>query len=222
MNLETHFACGWVLGNLWPGAARRERFLAVAAALISDVDGLSYLAGESAFSNWHHTVGHNVFVTVPLVVGAALLARKGRTFSTVVMVLLAFLSHMVGDYFLSGWELWPLWPASRWEVMFRPRMGLDHPANVVLSYASFAMMAASLWMWGRSPLELFWPSRDALLARAVRPCGLRCDECGEKLRLNHAVIGRGSRIVCRKCAARAKADRAEGRKQAAEISGSAR
>jgi hypothetical protein len=137
------------------------------------------------------------------------------------MVSVAFASHMLGDYFLSGWELWPLWPASRWEVMFRPRMGLDHPANVVLSYGSLALLAASLWIWGRSPLELFWPGRDALLARAVRPSGLHCDGCRQKLRLNHAVIGRGSRIICRKCAADAKASKTPSRKQSTEVGSTA-
>ena len=199
VNLEVHIAAGWLLGNLWPGAGRRERLLALAAASLSDLDGLSYLAGRFAYVNWHHTIGHGVLTMAPLVLLASLVARKGRMLSTALLIELAFLTHLLGDYFFSGWGLQLLWPISHHEVMFRPRIGLDHPVNIALSYLSFLLMAGSLWIWGRSPLEFIRPGADSLLARAVRPRRLRCDECGQKLLLSRAVLAGGYRIICRTC-----------------------
>ncbi len=204
MNLEAHIAAGWLLGNLWPNAGRRERLLALAAASVSDLDGLSYLAGQSAYVNWHHTVGHNVYSMAPLLLAAVLAARKGRMLSTILLTELAFLTHLLGDYFFSGWGLQLLWPISHHEVMFRPRIGLDHPVNIALSYLSFALMAASLWIWGRSPLEFIWPRADSLLVRALHLRRLHCDECGRKLHLRRAVLAANYRIICRECASKAK------------------
>ena len=197
-------AAGWLLGNVWPGAGRRERLIALAAASISDLDGLSYLAGQSAYVNWHHTIGHSVITMVPLLLVAGLAARKERMISTILLIELAFVTHLLGDYFFSGWGLQLFWPLSHHEIMFRPRIGLDHPINIALSYLSFALVAASLWIWNCSPLELVWPGADALLVRAVHPHSLRCDECGIELHIWRAVLARNYRIVCRTCSGRTK------------------
>lgn len=199
MNLESHFACGWLLGNLTPGLRRSHRLLLAISALAPDVDGLSYLAGPDAYVRWHHTLGHNVFFPVPFLITAALIAPPGRRILLTAITLAAFATHLVGDYFLSGWEIPLLWPFPGPSLIFLPKMGLDHPLNIVLSYLSIALCAGSLWIWNRSPLELAWPSRDALLARLAHRSGRYCDRCHRRPGPRNLLITRQNTILCREC-----------------------
>lgn len=200
MNLESHFACGWLIGNVVPGLARRDRLVLVLAAIASDLDGLSYLAGESAYVNWHHTVGHTVFFAAPLLLGAAWAATSGKRLLVASLALLALITHLAGDYFMSGWTVPILWPLDGPHLMFTPRMGLDHPLTIAMSYAGIALLAASLWIWGRSPLEFLWPSRDQLLARIARREKLACNRCGATPGLRKLNITWRNELVCKTCA----------------------
>jgi membrane-bound metal-dependent hydrolase YbcI (DUF457 family) len=199
MHLETHLAIGWALANLFPGLSRRQRLLVTLAGALPDADGLSYLAGEMAYSNWHHTVGHNVFTSGVVLLFAAILAGRKRLV-IILATQLAFWCHLAGDYLASGWAVELLWPLRREGWMFHPRIGLDHPVNVILSYASWAFMAASWWIWRRTPLEFAWPKLDALVARAVHPATLRCDLCGEPMALRRGRVLKGLRLACQDCA----------------------
>ena len=210
MNIEAHMAVGWAMANVLPHSSRLDRLAIMSAAMISDADGLSYLAGADAYANWHHTFGHTLFLAAPLAAAGILMTQSGRRLAVTLLILLGFASHLVGDYFLSGWELQLLWPADAWTVQFAPRIGLDHPINVWLSYASFIFMAATLWWARRTPLEFVWPRLDQLLARVTaRPssqchvCGRRtgiiCDQCGRPTCLRDALVRRGLRLVCKSC-----------------------
>jgi membrane-bound metal-dependent hydrolase YbcI (DUF457 family) len=212
VHIESHVACGWLLANLWPSASWRQRLAITLSAVISDADGLGYLVSADLYVRWHHTIGHNVFAAV-LVSGAAVaLAGKPKWGWVLLLTQLGFWSHLVGDYFFAGWGVPLFWPISREEVMYRPRMGLDHPINLVLSYGAFVYFAASLWLHGRTPLALVRPALDRLLVRVFRKanlschiCGrgtsVQCDGCGKAVCLRHAQITRRMQIRCRACAA---------------------
>jgi membrane-bound metal-dependent hydrolase YbcI (DUF457 family) len=198
MHLETHLAIGWALGNIFPQFSRRQRLLVSLAAIFPDADGLSYFAGEMAYSNWHHTIGHNVFASGVVLLMASLLTEWHRIL-VIFAAQLAFWSHLAGDYFMSGWTVEFLWPISRDGWMFRPAIRLDHPANIILSYASWVFMAASWWIWRRTPLEFIWPKFDALVARAVHPSTLTCDVCNQPMTLKRGRVLKGLRLVCLEC-----------------------
>jgi len=198
MHLETHLAIGWALGNVFPRFSRRQRLLVSLAALLPDADGLSYLAGATAYGNWHHTVGHNVFASGAVLLLAGLLAGRHRML-VILVTQLAFWSHLAGDCFMSGWPVEFLWPVSRQGWMFRPAIRLDHPANIALAYASWAFMAGSWWIWRRTPLEFIWPKLDALVSRAVHPSTLTCDICGGPMSLKRGRVIKGMRLACAEC-----------------------
>lgn len=199
MHLETHLAIGWALSNVFPQFSRRQRLLVSLAALLPDADGLSYLVGETAYSNWHHTVGHNVFASAAALLLASLLAGRRRML-VILATQIAFWSHLAGDYFMSGWPVEFLWPVSREGWMFRPAIRLDHPANIALAYASWALLAGSWWIWRRTPLEFLWPKLDALVARGLHPATLKCDVCGQPMSLKRGKIVKGLRLACQDCA----------------------
>lgn len=59
MHVPTHIMAGWCIGNLFP-LTPHERIACMAAASLPDLDGLSILAGESAYQTYHHLLGHNL------------------------------------------------------------------------------------------------------------------------------------------------------------------
>jgi hypothetical protein len=210
VQLESHLAIGWLMGNLVPGADRRFRGLVVFSALAPDLDGISYLFGPNAYSHCHHVLGHNIFAGVLFTVICTVLARPGWRRLTMVFAILGFASHWVGDYYFSGWPLMTFWPVSRAEQMYRPRIGLDSPINHVFSYASLVFFVVSTWWWRRTILEPVWPAMDRLLvgltlprtlkcATCGRATGQRCCVCGEAVCLRHGRVTRALEVCCGRC-----------------------
>src|SRR5262245_39279065 len=76
MHLQAHAALGWMIGAAVPGADRRLRAWCTVAAVLPDIDGLTYAFGPLFYSHWHHTFGHNVFLGFAAVAIAALHHRR--------------------------------------------------------------------------------------------------------------------------------------------------
>ncbi len=210
MQLESHCAVGWLIGNLVPGAGRRVRAIAVFSAMAPDLDGVAYAFGPDAYSRSHHVYGHNVFAGMVFTLFCVWLARPGWRTVVALVAGLGFASHWAGDYYLSGWPLMTFWPISHAEQMYRPRIGLNHPINQMLSYASLLFFVASIWFWHRTIFETVWPSMDRLLVGLTRPrtmhcaiCQRRtaqsCSVCGKPLCLRHARISIRTTIHCPAC-----------------------
>ena len=70
MHLEAHAGLGWAIGVLAPGSDRRLRNWCVSAAVLPDVDALTYVLGDVAYGRWHHTFGHNVFLGALFALGS--------------------------------------------------------------------------------------------------------------------------------------------------------
>jgi hypothetical protein len=210
MQLEAHLAVGWLAGNLVPRSDRRIRALAMFAALAPDLDGVPYLLGPDIYARTHHIYGHNVFAGLLITILCTALAGRRRWLAGLVVGVAGFVTHWVGDYYLSGWPLMTFWPLSRDEVMFRPRIALDHPINHVLSFASLIFLAASIWWWRRTVFESVWPAMDRLLVGLTQPRTLhcthcqsktaqRCHRCGQPLCLRHAKLTPRLQIRCASC-----------------------
>lgn len=210
MQLETHLAVGWLMGNLVQGADRRFRGLVAFSALAPDLDGVSYLLGPDMYSRCHHVLGHNIFAGVLFTLVCTLLARPGWRWMTMCFAVLGFASHWVGDYFFSGWPLMTFWPVSRIEQMHRPRIGLDAPINQVFSYSSLVFFIVSTWWWRRTIFEPVWPAMDRLLVGLTTPRTLRCATCGratgqrcgtcdKPVCLKHGRVTRKLAVCCESC-----------------------
>src|SRR5262249_10820741 len=108
MHLESHAGLGWAMGTLAPGSDRALRAWCLTAAVAPDVDAASYLFGDVAYSRYHHTFGHNVFLGAAIVMAAGWQQRRRApvALATLVgLVALAFASHLLADAKLSAYAV---------------------------------------------------------------------------------------------------------------------
>jgi LexA-binding, inner membrane-associated putative hydrolase len=168
MHVQTHILSGWCVGCMVPRFGKRERLFCTLAATLSDIDGLSILAGQNAYWEYHHTLGHNLWFGVLLCVVFAAFS-KPRVLGLLVYLALFHL-HLVLDYFGSGpgWGIPYLWP-------FSPRLWISPNAWPFYSWqnisTAFALFALTLWIarrQGRTPLELPMPRLDRQLVELLR------------------------------------------------------
>lgn len=202
MHLEAHAGLGWALGVLAPTSDRRLRALAVVAAVLPDVDVVSWLAGQEAYMRYHHTFGHNVFLG--LVVANLAFWLRGRVGAAVAA--LAFASHLLTDMKLSAYPVHIFWPM-RGEYEFTPNHGLASPVNTALVYIAIASVLPLALFRGVTPLELLHPRLDRLFTDAFRKkphacatceraCNQRCERCEKPVCSRHARVSWRFRITC--------------------------
>lgn len=214
MHFEAHAGLGWMIGMLPRWSERRLRNWCLAAAVLPDVDAVSYFFGPAAYGRWHHTFGHNVFVGLACVALAAWHhRRRGPRWAAFAGALVAvcFASHLLADAKLSAYTVRPWWPASPAEYEFTPNLGLGAPVNTYLVYTGFATaLALALWK-KRTPLDVVSPRLDRIVVNAFRrrdracracgsPCNNRCDGCQAPTCLRHARVGLGLLLRCPVCA----------------------
>ena len=213
MNTEAHLAAGWILAHLGGVEDRRFRAAVTLAAIAPDVDSLAFFFGERAYASIHHALGHNVYFFTGASVLAALWCRR-RWWKVLLFTQLALYSHYFGDYFLTRFPLEFYWPASHRLFIHGYRIGLDHPINTALSYASLLVFFVMAFWCRRTPLEIISPALDRRVVNLLppkrmachicgRPSSERCDVCGEPVCMRHGRINRHLGVTCAKCHAAA-------------------
>lgn len=65
MHIQSHIMSGWCVANCFSLTAK-ERFLAMLAATLPDLDGVTYVLGRDAYWATHHVYGHNLLYGVVL------------------------------------------------------------------------------------------------------------------------------------------------------------
>lgn len=209
MNSEAHLAVGWALAH-WGGVpGRRFRAVVAAASLVPDIDCLAYAFGERAYATYHHAIGHNVFFFVLASAASVLLFRNNRL-RVWIVVQLALLSHLLGDYFLTRFPLEFFWPVWNKGFIYGYKIGLDHPINNALSYLSLLFFVVMAVFYKRTPMELLSVELDQRIVNLFRHkpltchvCGRkaneRCGTCGQPACMRHGRIGRGFGVTCQRC-----------------------
>jgi membrane-bound metal-dependent hydrolase YbcI (DUF457 family) len=209
MNFEAHLAAGWALAHMGGVETRRFRAWITFAAVAPDLDVISYLWGERAYATCHHALGHNVFFSW-LVTTLAVWALRDRPWKALLFSQLAYYSHYFGDYFFTRFPLEFFWPVSHRGFIYSYRIGLDHPINLFLSYASFVVIVAMAIWFKRTPMELLSPQLDKRIVNLFRGRDLVCHVCGHGANENcvlcgqpvcrrHGRIGRRFRVTCSAC-----------------------
>ena len=149
----------------------RERLFCMLAASLADLDGLTLLAGQEAYWDYHHTLGHNL--AFGLLLCLILSAFSAHRLLALAVYLLLFHLHLVLDYYGSGpgWGIPYLWP-------FDARPWVRQGAWPFYSWqnitTAFALVAWTVWIahrQGRTPLEALMPRLDQQLARYFRRRG---------------------------------------------------
>jgi hypothetical protein len=173
MHLQTHLLSGWCLGNLIPQFTPRERLFCMLAATACDIDGLSLLAGQDAWWDYHHTLGHNLPFAVLL--SLALAAFSARRLLAFAIYLALFHLHLLLDSYGSGpgWGIPYFWPFSK-HVSVNPSAWAFYSWQNLT--AAGLMVLWTLWIARRrrrTPLEAIMPNLDrqlvAVIARPTPP-----------------------------------------------------
>lgn len=162
MHLQTHVMSGWCAANCLKLTAR-ERFLAMTAAVLPDLDGITYVFGQEAYWATHHIYGHNLlFVLAGSGILAAFCAAKLKCF-----LLFFFLMHLhlVMDLLGSGegWTISYWFPFGRGEYAWSFGWDFDSVENKL---AGLFFLLWCVWIAiyrRRTPLEWPMPKLDAQL-----------------------------------------------------------
>lgn len=178
------------------------------------MDGLSLLFGLDAYGRYHHLLAHNLlFGTLLTAASVRWVGLKPRSLGLVVT---AFLSHLVGDYWGSGpgWGLWPLLPFSRAYFMSPNAWDLVSWQNIFITLCALAVAWQIALRRGRTPLEFVHAGlertvvdtiqlRSAAVACAAcsSRAAVRCQRCARPLCEGHVASRQRLVARCRDCAA---------------------
>jgi len=167
MHLQTHILSGWCLGNL-ARLNSRERFFCMLAAGAADLDGLSRLAGQETYWDYHHVLGHNVFFGLLIaIILACFSASKGKT---LLIYTVLFHLHLTMDYFGSGpdWAILYFWPFSKISLEFKNAWEFYSWQNISAAYFLVAWTLIILVRRERTPLEYIMPNLDRKIVDWMR------------------------------------------------------
>ena len=167
MHIQTHVMSGWCIGNCFQ-LTPRERLFCMLAAGLADLDGLGILAGQEAYWDYHHIVGHNLLVALALASGLTLFSTNRQRAFWVYLGL--FHLHLVMDYLGSGpgWPICYLWPLSRWELVNWNSWELFSWQNIAFGLGCLTWVIAIAIRKGRTPLEAIMPKLDVQLVEWLR------------------------------------------------------
>ena len=168
MHIQTHILSGWCVANLPSHFTPRERFFCMLAASLADGDGLSILAGQEAYWDYHHTLGHNLPFGVLLCVTLAALST--HRLAALCICLALFHLHLLLDYFGSGpgWGIPYLWPFSKHAWVNPHAWAFYSWQNITAAVALLAWTIRIARRHGRTPLEALMPRLDRQLVALLR------------------------------------------------------
>ena len=174
MHVQTHIMSGWCAASLFNLSAR-ERLLCMVAATVPDVDGLGVLLGQEVYWEYHHKLGHNVFLGVLLAVVLACLSSRRLVAAGIYLML--FHLHLSMDYVGSGigWRIYYLWPASKWGLINSRTWDFYSWQNITAAVAFLAWVIGIAMTQRRTPLEAIMPSLDRQLVLCLRKKARRRD-----------------------------------------------
>ncbi|HTL27961.1 MAG TPA: metal-dependent hydrolase, partial [Tepidisphaeraceae bacterium] len=152
----------------------RERLFCMIAATGADLDGVTFLFGQTAYQTWHHVLGHNIFLVV-IMTSLLTIFSQHRWKALPLYFALAHL-HLVMDYYGSGpdWPIYYLWPISSLRIR-------NYAAWPFLSWQNIIALIVFL-VWTvviarqncRTPFELIAPEVDhRILGWLGRPARLQ-------------------------------------------------
>lgn len=181
MHPFTHLLTGWALAQT-ADLGRRDRMLVTFSAVVPDVDGAGAVVEMATreserplywFSQYHHTLAHNVGFALICVLAAWCWAQ--RRYRTAALVAVGFHLHLAGDLVGSGgpddqdWPIPYLLPFTRaWTWSWEGQWALNAWPNVALTVLLILFALRWSWRHGRSPVELVSTAADRRLTETLR------------------------------------------------------
>jgi hypothetical protein len=181
MSPITHFLTGWALANS-AGLSPRERMIVTIAGVIPDIDSLGLIAELGTrgserpmlwWSEYHHVLGHNLGFA--LLIGVLAFGLSKRRGITMVLALLSFHLHLLGDLIGArgpDGEQWPIpymLPFSEaWRLAWSGQWPLNAWPNMLLTACLMGLALYVAWRRGYSPLEMVSKRADQAVVQALR------------------------------------------------------
>lgn len=163
MHIQSHIMSGWCAANCLQLTAR-ERFFAMLAASLPDMDGVTYFFGQNAYWATHHIYGHNLVFALLLSGGlAAFCTSKLKSFLLFLgLVHLHFVLDLLGSG--EGWTI-PYWlPFDKTEYAWAFGWDLNDIENKLVGIALLLWCIGIAVCLKRTPLEFLMPKLDQQLA----------------------------------------------------------
>jgi len=181
MNPASHFLISWTIANT-ADISRRDRVLVTLSGVIPDIDGIGIIAElltENTtmpliwYSKYHHVLGHNL--GLGLLLAAVVFALSIRRWISVVLALIVFHLHLLGDLVGSrgpdGYQ-WPIpyfFPFSTdWTLTWEGQWELNAWPNILVTLLIVGITLYLAWKRGRSPLEMISLKADAAFVAYLR------------------------------------------------------
>jgi len=180
MHPTTHILTGWCLAELTPNLTRREKATIVIGAAIPDLDGIGVIAElatrDSAhpllwWSEYHHTVAHNLTFAVLYATVAVFIASARSGWMSFVAVNLHFLGDVLGSRGPDDYQ-WPipyLYPFRHDpQVVWSGQWYLNAWPNFAITAALIAITIVLAWRRGYSVVGLVSRRADAAFVLMLR------------------------------------------------------
>jgi hypothetical protein len=175
VTLPCHLFISWHLARHITPDATKRRWIA-GSGLAADLDGMGVLVDNATgstqfYQEWHHLLGHNLFVGVLLATMAGYFCRSG---AAAAWAWVSFHIHLAGDLVTgrgpdgSGWPVVYGWPLSAREWQWAGQIRLDAWPNTALVLVLMAWAVVAAYRTGRSPAELVSSSLDQRIVGAFR------------------------------------------------------
>ena len=173
---------GWAVANAVPSLGKRDRAIVTLASVVPDLDGLGIVVERLTqnsshplywWSDYHHTLGHNLGFALVVTALAAIFARQ--KFTTTPLAFFSFHLHLLAD--LVGargpdGEQWPipyLLPFSnKLQLTWAGQWALNAWPNIVITALLILLAFVLARRRGFSPLEMFSTKADAALVDTLR------------------------------------------------------
>jgi len=182
MSPITHFFMGWAMANAVPSFTKRDRAIVTWASVVPDIDGLGIIAEKLTenskhplywWSDYHHTLGHNLGLALVVTVLAAIFARQ--KFKATLLAFFSFHLHLLADLVGARGPDGQQWPipyllpfSDKLQLTWSGQWALNAWPNMVIT----AVLIGAALVWARqrgfSPLELVSSRVDAGFVRSIR------------------------------------------------------
>ncbi|MBI3037489.1 metal-dependent hydrolase [bacterium] len=181
MNPITHALLGWTISHPLL-KSKRDIALVTLGSVIPDIDGAGIIADFfsqswpqplSLYSDYHHTLGHNLFAAFLFSICAGSLAReKLKTFASFFLV---FHLHLICDVAGSkgpDGEQWPIFyffPINRdWKITWSGQWEVNAWQNMLVTVISLLVALNQARKNGFSPIWFFSRRADAAFVETLR------------------------------------------------------
>jgi inner membrane protein len=182
MSPITHFFMGWAVANAAPSLNKRDRAIVTLASVVPDLDGLGIIPEQLTlntshplywWSDYHHTLGHNLGFALVVAVLAAILAKQ--RFKATLLAFFSFHLHLLADLVGARGPDGQQWPipylspfSNQWQLTWSGQWALNAWPNLVITALLILLALVLARRRGFSPLEMFSAKADAALVNSLR------------------------------------------------------